>query len=185
MLTHSRTDEEILARIKEVEGTDFLGVYRVDLLGGLSFEAVKPFLKQEAIEEGEEEWNKGRKESAKDPGDAIRKYLPFAWEKANHCRGISAGRSLMHMITWAWFDKNEPLVRYLEEDYLWYGKQQLIVCSELYDFPWREHDDGAWRTSELEPEEPGKKVVYLRATAVTIARGIRTLLEDIKRGEGR
>ena len=30
----------------------------------------------------------------------IKEYLPFTWEKANNCRGLSAMRSMQHFRNW-------------------------------------------------------------------------------------
>lgn len=172
MLTHSRTDQEILARIDEVKPTDFFGHQLNDLIPALSFEAAKPFLKDEYIKEGPEEWDKGRAEIAINPGDKIRDYLAFAWDKANNCRGLSAARSIEHFMSWTWLDGKDEITQFIEE-YNLYGKPQLVVLSELYGFDWQSHDDGEWKNGELHPplgtqelaeriEQARAKVAYFR-----------------------
>ena len=82
-----RTQEEILARINEIKGKDFFGFETSDLIGFLNYENAKPFLKE------------GVKKSAwkiekRTPKEIMIDYMPFAWEKANNKRGISASRNM-------------------------------------------------------------------------------------------
>lgn len=142
-----RTDDEIIARIKEIEGDDIFGFERGDLLEVLSFEAAKPFLRDDATAD---KW----KAAARDFESAklrILEYLPFAWDKANNCRGISAMRSLMHMRAWLWLMGEDSFIaeRWPNGiDYEMYGKPDLRAISERYGFDWRRHDDNKWRSSE-------------------------------------
>ena len=130
-----RTDEEILARIKEVERNDWLGTERGDLIEVLPFENVKPFLEEGVTEE---EWTP----LARDP-DSVKArmldYMPFAWEKANDCRGISASRSMSHFAAWTWL---------IGEDfgnlqkYEFYGKPNLVAICERFGWDHKQWDDG-------------------------------------------
>ena len=130
-----RTDEEILARIKEVEGNDWLGTERGDLIEVLPFEHVKPFLKDGVKEE---EWTQiGRDvESVK---ARMLDYMPFAWEKANNCRGISASRSMSHFAAWAWLIGED--FGDLQE-YEFYGKPRLIAICDRFGWDHKQWDDG-------------------------------------------
>jgi len=150
-----RTPEAILARLKELEESndDFFGFQRNSLIAALPFEQAKPFLKDGVTAE---QW-----ELEADPAKQIREYLSFAWEKANDCRGLSAARSLSRFAAWLWLMGDDD-VSWLD-DYTFYGKPHLVTISERVGFPWREHDDGKWRNSELEPgisaaEALGQKV---------------------------
>ena len=144
-----RTPEEILARINELESGDIFGFQREDLISFLPFDAAKPWLKEGCTSD---DWE--IKTPDQDTIKAeILDYLPFAWEKANNCRGLSAARSLDHMKAWLWlYDKDiyktfEPKLA----DYDCYGKHQLAAISEFFGFPWREHDNGEWVNNEDGP----------------------------------
>lgn len=132
-----RTDEEILARIKELEARDALGFESIDLKGCLSFEKVKPFLK-----DGVTDWTatpKDRKSILKEMED----YMSFAWEKANGCRGISAWRTLAHYKSWVWLlDDQEAEDAFGDLDnYEHYGKAQLIRICEHFGWDHSKWDD--------------------------------------------
>ena len=89
-----RTDEEILNRIRERRPHDVLGFEWLEYLECLPFALAREFLNPEA---DEQVWNK-YKPSA-DPRDVTARmveYMPFAWEKANSYRGLSASRSILH-----------------------------------------------------------------------------------------
>lgn len=137
-----RTQKEILARIKEIEPKDFFGFQSNDLLGFLTFENVKPWLKEGATED---KW-----EQETDPVERIKDYMPFAWDKANNCRGLSAGRSIEHMKAWVWLDGNTDLFKQLEEDYEYYGKPHLVKVCEAYGIDWKPLDNDVWVNNEYE-----------------------------------
>ena len=125
-----RTQEEIVERIKKISEHDFFGFETSDLLCCLDFEHAKEFLKPEATEE---KW----KENIEPNDDALVKaraidYMPFAWEKANDQRGLSAGRSLNHFSAWLWLlGATEEEVEKLRE-YDEYGKPHLrAICNSL------------------------------------------------------
>jgi len=67
-------------------------------------------------------------------------YMPFAWEKANGCRGISAARSLMHYKAWLWLmgsDEFEDI-----DEYQFYGKDNLITICQYLGLDAKQWDDG-------------------------------------------
>lgn len=123
-----RTQQEILAKMEEVKSIDIFGVIQSDLIDYLDFNNAKQFL-QEGVKE--HEWNENYPKS--DPAAEIREYLPFAWKKANDCRGLSAARSLMHLHAWLWLMGKDDLVTKLD-DYQYYGKPQLVMCGKLVGF---------------------------------------------------
>lgn len=130
-----RTDEEILERIKAVESRDWMGVQRGDLVGVLPFATAKPFLK-DGVTEGE--WKPGGRER----DDVLARmlyYMPFAWDKANNERGLSAGRSMDHYASWVWLlgDDLGDLT-----DYNFYGKDNLVRICEMYGWDHKQWDDG-------------------------------------------
>lgn len=131
-----RTQEEIVKRFHERKANDMLGFEVNEYIPYLDYEHAKPFLKKDV---GEEEW----KQEKMTPVEKIKDYMKFAWEKANDCRGISAGRSISHMIAWLWLDGQD---KFLEEnnteEYEYYGKPQLVKICELYKIDWKQWDDG-------------------------------------------
>lgn len=130
-----RTDEEILERIKEKKETDFFGFETSDLIVVLSLEHVKPFLKDPSK-------NKDWKADPRDRESIIKKikdYMPFAWEKANDERGLSAGRSMAHFNSWVWLAGDD--LGDLNE-YKFYGKDNLVRICELYGLDHSKWDDG-------------------------------------------
>ncbi len=148
-----RTQEEILARIEKVKAYDWIGTITNDLILWLTLENVSGMLAKPLTEQ---EWAEVQAKNVP-PLEQIAGYLPFAWGKANDCRGLSAGRSLDHMKAWLWLADYEDDVIDLLSDYDYYGKPQLVFCSVLAGFPWPTSDDGRWVTSEdasaLNPNE--------------------------------
>lgn len=137
-----RTQEEIVDHIKNTsDSEDFFGVQRSDWIDFLDFDHVKEFLKEGVTKE---DWDSDRKENTvKGIRSAILDYLPFAWEKANNCRGLSASRSIAHMSAFLWLLGEDELSKKFDEtEYEHYGKEKLIVISEAIGFNWKEIDDG-------------------------------------------
>lgn len=150
-----RSAEEIVARLDSLQGySDFFGVQSNDLLTYLPYEHAKPFLKDGTNSDSFE--NAISDSRRKGPLAELKEYLDFAWDKANNCRGLSAGRSLDHIKTWLWlagFDVDSHF-----EDYNCYGKKQLVMASLMVDFDWRAHDDGRWTNGESEPSISEKAI---------------------------
>lgn len=135
-----RTQDEIVARIRGVEPRDIFGFERGDLLEYLDWEHAKEFLNLDARAED-------FKITDVEPAAKIERYLPFAWDKANNCRGISANRSMCHMAAWLWLDGHDRMADEVH-DYNFYGKPHLVRISELYGVDWKELDDGEWVNNE-------------------------------------
>lgn len=137
-----RTDDEILARVRSLQPGDLLGFQTIDLICRLPFATAKQFLRDGVTED---QWTVLPRDR-----DALlaemREYLPFAWEKANNCRGLSAGRSMAHYAAWIWLlgDDLGDL-----ETYEHYGKDHLVAIGERYGWgsAW---DDGRRTNSEDE-----------------------------------
>lgn len=148
MTTQRRTDAEIVERIRNRRGADFFGFETSDLVMTLPFEAAREFLKPDAAAEA---WDSDR-ESAERTAvlDRMRQYLPFAWDKANGCRGLSAARSLSHFAAWLWL-VGETAAADALANYDRYGKPQLAAVSDWLGFDWRAHDNGAWVNGEDGP----------------------------------
>jgi len=130
-----RTQDEIVARIKWLEPNDFLGFKTGDLIDALHYEHAKPYLKPEVTAD---QW----KPSPIDRESVVARmldYMPFAWEKAHNCRGISASRSIAHFESWIWLagDDLGDL-----SDYQFYGKDELRRICAHYGWDADQWDDG-------------------------------------------
>lgn len=138
-----RTDEEIVARIKEVQESesDFFGAEQSDLLARLPFAAAKQFLADTFAEEGWAAIHAPR--DREHLINEMREYMPFAWEKANEFRGLSAGRSLSHFRAWVWL-AGDDLGEF--NNYQHYGKDHLVRICNHYGF--ENLDDGVRKNSE-------------------------------------
>lgn len=90
---HMRTQEQIKERIEAVKDQDFFGAEHGDLIDFLDFDHAKAFLKEGVTSE---EW-KPKPLTEESIKHEAKEYLPFAWEKANNCRGLSANRSVDHL----------------------------------------------------------------------------------------
>lgn len=142
----NRTQEQIVARIKSISDEDFFGWQTNDLLEFLDYEHAKAFIKDEVTAEKWAEVVAQRKT----PQQLIVDYLPFAWGKANDCRGISAGRSLEHMKAWLWLAGEDELLSKIEDDYQYYGKPHLVKISEHFALDWKALDNNCWVNDESE-----------------------------------
>ena len=168
-----RTQDEILARIKELEPKDFFGDQCSDLVQFLTFENAKPWLKEGVTSE---QW-----QQLTDPVKCIRDYMKFAWGKANDCRGLSARRSVQHMQAWVWLDGKDELADRLEDVYEFYGKPCLVLVCQEYGIDWKELDNDSWVDYEdgpsitaeealkrkglftSEPQKPCQPIVHWRS----------------------
>lgn len=155
---NERTDAEILAHIDELGSRDtkgvtfqgaFFGFIQSDLVSYLSYEAAKPFLKDGVTPD---QWDPPPRDAESIKG-AIAEYMPFAWEKANNCRGLSAGRSLNHMQAWLWMLREEAVAVAID-DYSLYGKPQLRAICERFGIDWRSMDSGRWKASDYDDGAP-------------------------------
>ena len=147
-----KTQTEIVAEIKRLgeDGCteDFFGSQRSDLLVFLEFEHAKEFLKEGVTRH---EWDE---DAAKDLTEdqviaEIVDYLPFAWGKANDCRGLSAERSLTHFRAWFWLLGEDDFAGSFET-YTMYGKAQLVRISEhpKVNYDWASVDNDRWTNVE-------------------------------------
>ena len=130
-----RTDQEIIDRINARKEADFFGFELTDLLIRLPFELAKPFLNPDV--KGED-W----KVQPRDRDSVLKEmleYMPFAWDKANNCRGLSASRSMCHYMAWVWLagDDLGDLT-----DYQYYGKDNLVKICDHYGWDSSQWDDG-------------------------------------------
>lgn len=140
-----RKQEEIIARVEAKKDNDLLGFETGIYYVFLDYEHAKKYAKPGVTQEL---WEADMEK--KTPAECIKTYMPFAWEKANDCRGISANRSIEHFIAWIWLDGDDT--GWLEDEYKdhyeHYGKPQLVKICEKYSIGWRELDNGRWTNGE-------------------------------------
>ena len=149
-----RTQEEIVKRIEASKKDDFLGFQRSCLISFLDFAHAKAYLKPEVTED---KWQI----EGQTPTEIIKNYMPFAWDKANTCRGISASRSIDHMIAWLWLDNKNDLLPKMKSEYEFYGKPCLVLVCQEYGIDWRMLDDGLWRNDEEGEALPPNKALAI------------------------
>ena len=136
-----RTQNEIVTKLNELSETDIFGFQSNDIIIYLEFENAKPFLKEGITEE---EWE-GMYVELSDEWVRQRMidYMPFAWEKANNCRGLSAGRSMAHFSAWTWMLGDDVYNQFHDlEDYHYYGKDNLVALCDFLDLDHSQWDDG-------------------------------------------
>jgi hypothetical protein len=139
-----RTQDEIVARYLERKPEDPFA-NEVDIyLSFMDYSHAKPFIKDTVTEE---EWEENY--PVTDPRKEMIAYMPFAWDKANNCRGLSAMRSLQHYQAWLWLDDDEKIWPTLEE-YQHYGKEHLVTICEYLGLDSKQWDDGYRVNSESE-----------------------------------
>lgn len=154
-----RTQQEIVARISFIDGGgDFFGTQRGDLLDCVaSFEAARPFLRDSCTEK---DWADAFTPTRATDRESILawvlEYMPFAWEKANDCRGLSAVRSLDHFRARLWLlggEDSKWADRLWETPHSYYGKPHLRAICEHFGWDWKSWDSGRWhqRSEESEP----------------------------------
>jgi hypothetical protein len=139
----TRTQDEILAKIREWQPRDLFGFKTGDLIGYLDYEHAKEFLKEEVTADTWQPEPNNREAILL----TMLEYMPFAWEKANGCRGISAGRSLAHYTAWIWMIEDEAEFGNLEQ-YEHYGKEHLRSICAHYGWNADQWDDGERLNSE-------------------------------------
>jgi hypothetical protein len=128
-----RTDEEIITRIKERRSEDFFGFELSDLIRYLPAEEANRFLVEPVTN-----WTPLPRDQASIL-EEMENYMPFAWEKANGMRGLSAGRSMSHFMAWTWMvgDDFGDLLQYYH-----YGKDNLVRICKHYGWDHTQWDDG-------------------------------------------
>ena len=126
-----RTSEEIEQRIKD--SSDFMSIQQVDLIAALDGDTAKKYFSEEylkKVEAGEDKWE------PQDPKQMILEYLPFAYDKAENQRGLSAGRSMLHFKSWIWLEDDEFYKSIIDDidNYTNYGIPTLDKIAEHYGF---------------------------------------------------
>lgn len=136
------TKEEIKDRYRVRAEGDLFGFEVLEYLPYTDWDFMK-----DKVNEGVTEKDFTFKElNAEDVLQQMEEYMPFAWGKANGCRGISAGRSIMHFIAWIWLIGDKEFADEIDQDYgniyEHYGKEILIKICEHYDWDHKQWDDG-------------------------------------------
>lgn len=136
------TQRELVGRIAKRESEDVFGFEMQDLAVYLDRDHIRPFLKEDV---SVDDWT---------PDDHTREavlarmldYMPFAWEKANDQRGLSANRSVQHFIAWTFAagdrEFSDELIRMYDEEYQHYGKEILERVCQHYGWDAGQWDDG-------------------------------------------
>ena len=143
-----RTDEQIYERMMACRKTEILGFESAEYASRLPWSFV-----QEIAQEGmtEDVWESQCRHTAP-VMDVMTDYIPFAWEKANNCRGVSVMRAISHYIAWLWLEGSpeaEALAVKIEH-YSAYGKPQLVLICEFLGLDSSQWDDGIRGESEDE-----------------------------------
>lgn len=134
-----RTQEEILKKIESLKDIDFFGFITGDLINMLEYQHAKPFLKDDAKES---DW-KPNPNTQEFLLKTMEEYMEFAWDKANNCRGLSAGRSMNHYEAWLWlYDGNAAGSIGSLQEYEYYGKDKLVAICEYFKWDHAQWDDG-------------------------------------------
>ena len=130
-----RTNDEILARIEAVKANDWMGTQISDLVVRLPFAKALPYLKPEVKEDDWEVMPRDRETVLAEMLD----YMPFAWDKANNERGVSASRSMNHYSAWVWLagDDLGDLTQYQ-----FYGKDNLRRICKHYGWDVSQWENG-------------------------------------------
>lgn len=141
-----RTQQEIIERFEQRTVGDLLGFEIGEYRPYLDYEYVKPYLKEGVTEV---EWEPY---ALKNVINRMEKYMSFAWDKANNCRGISATRSVQHYIAWIWLSGDDDFAKEIEQDYelhyCHYGKPILEKICNHYGWDWKQWDDGTRTNTE-------------------------------------
>ena len=134
-----RSAEEIIARLSDpsVQDRAFFGTETSDLLSVLTKDEQVAY-KQQLLDMGA---SLGYESQPRDRESLLKTmlgYMPFAWEKANSYRGLSALRSMSHYMAWTWLagDDFGDL-----SDYEFYGKDHLVKICNHYGWDSSQWDD--------------------------------------------
>ena len=134
----SKTQDEIVTRIKESKAYDVFGTTAGDLIGYLDFDHAREFLKPDCTREMWEEHP--HLTETTEALEEIKAYMPFAINKAKNGRGLSALRSMIHFSNWIWIVGDEghfpDLFNYTD-----YGLPHLKLICERYGLDWKEMED--------------------------------------------
>ena len=126
-----RTMDEIVKKIQDKGfDSDPLGFGLTDLTTALDYEHVEVLLTDEGKRTMRDTWNLEMYlfKNDDDVRKEMRRYMPFARDKCDSERGISANRSINHYIAWAWLIDDafyQELEKMYDTQYESYGKPIL------------------------------------------------------------
>lgn len=125
----ARSQEEIVDRIESRADGDPLGFETSEYVDYLDFDHARQYLEETVTAE---QWAEATAVTAS-PKEAMVAYMDFAFGKAHGERGISAERSIAHMVAWAWLSGDEDLLDYITTaPYRGYGLSILRgICQRL------------------------------------------------------
>jgi hypothetical protein len=140
-----RTQEEIVNKVLERKREAPYGFFDfavADLIAYLDIERAGPLLLGTDTKSKSRKawWEESREHRT--PQEAMRVYMPFAWEKANNCRGLSALRTMQHYWAWLWLDGAPDELVNSTLDYEFYGKPTLVAVCNYLDLDPDKWDDG-------------------------------------------
>jgi len=131
MRTKEEVSEFVEKHLNEMLFLEFQGKL---LLPFCTFETLRKLIKKEVLDDKVREMMEELVEEK--IIEEIRNYLPFAFEKAENQRGISANRSIEHFLAWTWLiDKefHDKIFFEYETNYYNYGMSILKMIKEKYD----------------------------------------------------
>lgn len=130
---------EIKKKINDGFEHDVFGFSPSDIVDALPFEEAKKYLTEEFLsqENAKETWERDRYKTDEDVKKAIIDYLPFAWDKCESERSLSADRSIQHFIAWAWLIDDElcaEIEKMYNTNYYPYGRPILKYISNKFGY---------------------------------------------------
>jgi hypothetical protein len=129
-----RTQQEIVARMKDRQDVDVYGWETDEYAVYLDAEHVAQFLVA-PLEEGV--WTDPSEEYTREKIlERMKMYMPFALDKAERGRGLSACRSIMHYTAWIWLIGDDDFLPVVETDYDDFGKAILTKIRDRYGCEW-------------------------------------------------
>ena len=138
------TKEEVDSRYDSMRDRDMLGFEVDEYFAFMSFDKIRSIAKEEATDDDINDIM--RTLSHDDMIETMLGYMPFAWDKANDMRGISANRSIEHYVAWTWLAGDASLSEEIEDMatryYCYYGKPILERICDFYGWDWKQWDDG-------------------------------------------
>lgn len=133
-----KTNEEIVARIKEDQGNSQFGFANEVLSIYLPWELAKEFYGPGTEEKSFDEW---KRELCKEHVEnCIKTYMAeYGWDKAQNHRGLSASRTVEKMRHWLWLLDDDKKINW--DNYKNYGCPILKQICELYNLPIPDSED--------------------------------------------
>ncbi|WP_206061618.1 hypothetical protein [Nonomuraea basaltis] len=125
------TQDQIVARIREIEQDDFFGFRREVLVMALDFEHARAFLVGDATDDT---WEPP---TAAKTGQDAKEYYDFALGKIRHHRGLSAERSVDKLGEYAWLLGRDDVVAAMKaQPYCQYGAPIVKAFADGFGLAW-------------------------------------------------